>query len=167
MPYSLWYIQIFRSVDYGKTWATWGFIQSLTVNLTEPSLSIGKGATTGYKLVLAYIVGASPSYIEVATQDISGDSYIAPATHAIAHFNDPYGHPKIWTEYDYFGDWWACLVAEWQVDTAAYDIEYWRSWDGGATWPTTTAEDANHRILYGNTDPLSLDAAGRSHGLRG
>jgi hypothetical protein len=52
-PYSLWFIQLFRSVDYGKTWATWGFVQSLTVNLTEPSLAIGKGATNGYKLVLA------------------------------------------------------------------------------------------------------------------
>ncbi len=153
-PYSHWFIQLFRSVDYGKTWATWGFVQSLSVNLTEPSLSIGKGSTNGYKLVMAYIVGASPSYIEVATQDINDDSFHGLVTHSLAHFANPYAHPKIWTDYDYSGDWRTYLVAEWQFDAANHniDIEYWRSTDGGGTWPSSTADYDDHQILYGEYD---------------
>ncbi len=147
-----WYIQLLRSVDYGKTWEGWGYIQNTTLDLTEPSLTVGKGSIDGYKLVLAYIVGAAPSYIEVATQDIIDDSFHTPVTHAIVHYGNPYGHPKIWAEYDVFGNWYVGLVAEWQLSATDVDIEYWRSVDGGATWPSTSATTTSHMVLYGNSD---------------
>ncbi len=146
------YIQIYRSIDYGKTWTFFSYVQSATLSLTEPSLCIGSGSTNGYKLVYAYLVNGTPSSIQVATQDISGDGIITPVTHTLYCYGDNYARPKVWTEFNIYGDWWIMLVAEWQFGTNNTNIHYWRSTDGGTTWPTTSAspETANHRILYGN-----------------
>jgi hypothetical protein len=149
----LYYIQIYRSIDYGKTWTFFSYVQSGTASLTEPSLCIGSGATNGYKLVYAYLVSGTPNKVQVATQDISGDGMLSPVTHAVYCFSNNYARPKVWTEFNLYADWWIMLVAEWQVDTNNTNIHYWRSTDGGTSWPSAWADgDPNHLMLYGNSD---------------
>ena len=80
---------------------------------------------------------------------------MALVPHAISHFSDPYAHPKVFTEYNHYTDWYIGVVAEWQFDATSnnINIEYWRSTDGGTTWPTdSSVMDSNHQILYGNSD---------------
>ena len=148
---SVTYIQVCRSIDYGKTWEPICWAYNISASLKTPSIAIGEGAINGDRLLLAYIVddGTNPPYPEVATKPLGS---VGQATvQSIPHFNQPYAKPIIRTDSPHYSDWYAYLVAEWHYDASVnnINIEYWRSIDGGLTWP----DDANNRkYVYGNTD---------------
>ncbi len=146
------YIQVFRSTDYGKTWDSIFYSYNVSADLKTPSIAIGEGNMNGDRVLIAYIVddGTNDPYPEVAAKNLGGTG--SATVQSIPHFSDPYALPIIKTDKTYYSNWYAFLVAEWQYDTATdnINIEYWRSTDGGLTWPD---DSSNRKTPYGNTDP--------------
>lgn len=139
------YIQIYRSMDSGKTWDGIGYVSNATADLVDPCIAVGDGI--GDTVFVAYIVddGTNDTYPEIARKSLPSGSVTVHSV-PIWTSGEGYAKPVIWTDSTKHFDWYAYMTCEWIYDAASDNINVacWRCTDGG-TW-------GNEQVIFGDFD---------------
>lgn len=148
------YLQIYKSTDGGRTWASLAYLQNANADLMQPSIAVGYGKRK--RLLVAYIKddGIKCPRPEVASIPLNGGSITTQQVPIDLTFSE-YANPVIWTDCVHYNVWNAYITCEAHASMAhgGVDVIFSRSTDYAETWSTpTTLHGTMHSHHYIDPD---------------